>query len=72
MKVKIERGIEFKDKTRGGYEYRIYATDHAGSWPIIGAINEGEGWWEFAWNLQGNHSSPDSPSGYDLIIVKEE
>ena len=72
MKVKIEREIEFKDKARGGYEYRIYATDHNGAWPIFGAINEGEGWWEASWSIEGIYSSPDSPSSYDLIIVKEE
>ena len=55
-------------KTRDGREVRIYATDHGGLYPVVGAFFE-DGRWQFAtWALDGAFCG--SKCMADLIEVK--
>lgn len=52
---------------RGGGEFRIYATDGAGRYPIHGACKaEGEGWCTRIWTRSGRYSLAQE-STRDLI-----
>jgi hypothetical protein len=55
-------------RTRCGYEVRIYATDHFGYYPIVGAILCGKNWVPVNWRLDGVSSPTDN--SLDLIEVK--
>ena len=52
--------------TRDGKKVRIYATDHAGGWPISGAIFVDTGWVAYHWTNDGIFS-PDYADEYDII-----
>jgi len=59
--------MKFKPKTRGGYEYRIYATDGSKEYPIHGAVYlNGLGWQLQKWTHNGQHSY-DVRASLDLI-----
>ena len=50
-------------RTRDGREVRIYATDASGSYPVHGAVKDGDIWVEYSWF--GLHKPHES----DLIEV---
>ncbi|MCA2654526.1 hypothetical protein [Microcystis sp. M061S2] len=59
--------MKWKNKTRGGYEVRIYATDGSGDYPIHGAVHlNGLGWQLQKWTHNGQHSY-DVRTSLDLI-----
>ena len=67
MKVNIEGvAYEFEDKTRGGFRYKIFATDLVREYCIVGAINIGNGWELATWNKDG-YFKADEQSYLDLI-----
>ena len=51
-------------RTRDGREVRIYATDASGSYPVHGAVKDGDIWVEYSWF--GLHKPHES----DLIEVR--
>lgn len=62
--------LDFSDASklqrRDGGEFRIYATDHRGDWPIVGAILR-DGYWQIeSWSLTGRRYK-DKQTGFDLI-----
>jgi len=59
-----------KDKqyrTRDGREVRIYATDHIGVYPAMGAIKTEKGWIHNYWHLDGKDGVDETN---DLIEIK--
>ena len=61
--------MKFKDKTRGGYDKRIYATDGGGGFPIHGAIKIASEWMAAAWTVRGKCEGEND--GEDLIPLRE-
>jgi hypothetical protein len=59
--------MKFKPKTREGFDYRIYATDGGGEYPIHGAIKKEPGLWlPIQWTNRGRFDS-SVPNKHDLI-----
>lgn len=59
-----------KDKqyrTRDGREVRIYATDHIGVYPAMGAIKTEKGWIHNYWHLDGKDGVDETN---DLIEIR--
>jgi hypothetical protein len=52
---------------RGGGEFRIYATDHCGICPVIGAVKGATGWHYQLWDRYGN--IPCSNTGHPLDLI---
>ena len=61
--------MKFKDKTRGGFPVRIYATDAGGKYCIHGAYFYGGEWAMTTWASDGDSGSEES--GIDLIPLRE-
>ena len=57
-------------RTRDGREARIYATDHSGTFPIVGAIFTDAQWLATSWTSEGTWSSAHSEGKADLIEIK--
>jgi len=55
-------------RTRDGRKVRIYATDHFGYYPIVGAVLCGKNWVTVNWQVDGVASPTDN--SLDLIEVK--
>ncbi len=51
--------------TRGGYEYRIYATDGTEDYPIHGAVKCPRGWRACEWTAKGRLDAIQD--GWDLL-----
>lgn len=66
--VDITRFI--KDRTWSGYEYRVYATDHRGKYPISGAIRLDGRWLSTFWNEDGCNQW--NGCKFDLIPIGED
>jgi len=49
--------MNWKNKTRGGQEVRVYASDGAMPYCIHGAIKRSEGWVPVSWNNEGSYSN---------------
>lgn len=62
--------MKFKDKTRGGRECRIYATDGGGIYPIHGAVRVEEIWVTETWTARGENVW-DERGGDDLLPIRE-
>lgn len=67
-----QKEIKFQDKTRGGYEYRIYTRDGKNCHcPIIGETFKGEGDWEItSWTSDGFLYPYKSENPYNLIPLE--
>jgi hypothetical protein len=63
---------EWERLTSGNHEYRIYATDGAGKFPIHGAYlpPDDENWVAAKWTLNGKHCADDA--SLHLVEVPEE
>ena len=57
-------------RTRDWRKVRIYATDHSGTFPIVGAIFTDAQWLATSWTSEGTWSSAHSEGKSDLIEVK--
>jgi hypothetical protein len=69
MKGKIMKiSMDKQYRTRDGRKVRIYATDHFGYYPIVGAVLCGENWVTVNWRADGVASPTDN--SLDLIEVK--
>ena len=62
--MQIEVGKLYK--TRGGYKYRVYATDGVGKFPVHGAVLMDDGW-GFNTLTKDGFSSSEYQSPYDII-----
>jgi hypothetical protein len=63
--------INKKYTTRDGRMVRIYATDHGGTYPIVGAVKSSKGWDAQLWREGGVTSFYNTPHNDDLIEVKQ-
>lgn len=63
--------MKFKDKTRGGHEVRIYATDAGGDYPIHGAVFVNGSWCVNSWTAQGENLASAPADKYDLLPLRE-
>ena len=62
--------IKFKDKTRGGYEYRIYTTEGMDKdFPLVGEIDCGTYYQCATWDINGI-ADDTSDDTYDLIPIE--
>lgn len=62
--------MTFKDKTRCGGPYRMYATDAGGEWSNHGAVLKDGVWLIRTWNALGRIDE-DYPDPDDLIPLRE-
>ena len=54
-------------QARDGREVRIYATDHSGDYPIVGAVRIDDGWRSISWTQEGSRYCLLGPDPTDLI-----
>jgi hypothetical protein len=62
---------QWKDKTRGGHQYRITTRDPDSDYPIRGEAEDSGFTVRCDWN-KGGRISPDGESPYDLIPIEAE
>ena len=52
---------------RDGSEFRIYATDHCGIYPVIGAVKGTSGWHYQLWDYRGHVPACNTEHPLDLV-----
>ena len=62
---------QWKDRTRGGHQYRITGRDPDSDFPILGVVEDSGFEVRCDWNKDGE-ISPGSESQYDLIPIEAE
>lgn len=62
----IDKNLTYR--TRDGREARIYAVDHSGGYPVVGAYLSDRGWVTCSWTSGGKWASGECKG--DLIEVK--
>lgn len=63
--------MKFKDKTRGGLEKRIYATDGDAPYSIHGAVLLHNGWRPESWTAEGRSRRGAADGHTDLLPLRE-